>query len=165
MMSRVATPVRRDMRAASQSDRWDGAHATHKRPVVVVGALMLVTALVAAGLAVSWWQRWSTITLPSVPPLHISALFVDSTPVTVTFPAGNERVTWNTTADEVRRSVTLWRRMPLADWNRVRADLREEALDNMIARYRHLLFTPAEWDRLTVHDWDRIPQPIRTISY
>jgi hypothetical protein len=97
--------------------------------------------------------------------LDVSRLFVDSTPVTITFPAGSERVTWNTTAGEIRRSVTLWRRMHLADWNRVPADLREEALNNMIARYRHLLFTPAEWDCLTAHDWDWIPQPIRTISY
>ncbi len=137
---------------------------TATRRAVMV-AVVLVLAVIAGGPARWWWQRWSRIDLPGVPSLDISTLFVDSTPVTVTFPAGSERVTWNTTADEVRRSVTLWRRMHLADWNSVPADLREEALDNMLARYRPLLFAPTEWDPMTAHDWDWIPQPIRTIAY
>jgi hypothetical protein len=156
---------RGDMRPASRGDRPDDAHVTRKRRAVIVGAVMLVTAVGAGGPGRWWWQRWSTISLPTVPSVDISALFIDSTPVTITFPAGSERVTWNTTADGVRRSVTLWRRMHLADWNGVPADLRDDALDNMIARYRHVLFAPAEWDRMTPHDWDWIPQPIRTISY
>jgi hypothetical protein len=126
---------------------------------------VLVTALAAGGLARWWWLRWSAIDLPGVPSLDVLAVFVDSRPVTVTYWAGSERVTWQTTADELRWSVTLWRRMNLADWNRVEPALREEALDNMIARYRQLLSTPTEWDRMTAHDWDWIPQPIRTISY
>lgn len=125
---------------------------------------MLLVTILAAGLA-WWWQRWAAIRLPVVPAIDISALFTDATPVTVTFPAGGERVAWNTTADEVRRSVTLWRRMHLADWNGVPAALREESLDNMLVRYRALLFTPTVWDAMTAHDWDWVPQPIRTVAY
>jgi hypothetical protein len=100
-----------------------------------------------------------------VPPLDISKLFVDDTPVSVSFPAGAERLTVTTTADEVRHSVTLWRRMHLADWNRIDARLRADSLDNMLARYGYLLFTPSRWDRMSAHDWDQVPQPIRTVAY
>jgi hypothetical protein len=118
--------------------------------------------MLAAALA-WWWRRWSATRLPHVPAIDIEALFIDSTQVTVTFSAGKERVTWTTTADD--RSVTLWRVMHLADWNRVRSPLREESLDNMLMRYRELLFTPSRWDAMTAPDWDRVPQPIRTIAY
>ena len=128
-----------------------------------VTAALVVTAL--AAVLAWWWQRWSATALPTVRAIDISALFTDSTPVTVTFAAGRERVRWNTTADEVRRSVTLWRRMHLADWNRVPAKLREESLENMLMRYDELLFTPTKWDTMTAHDWDWVPQPIRTIAY
>jgi hypothetical protein len=125
---------------------------------------VLFVTVVAAGLA-WWWQRWSATSVPVISAVDISALFTDATPVAVTFPAGGERVTWNTTADEVRRSVTLWRRMHLADWNGVPTALREESLDNMLVRYRGLLFTPKVWDAMTAHDWDWVPQPIRTVAY
>jgi hypothetical protein len=152
------------MRAASQVRAEGGIRKTGTRRAVAVGGTLLLMTVVAAGLT-SWWQDWSTFALPRVPALDISILFVDATPVTVTFPAGNQSMIWEATADEVRHSVTLWRRMHLADWNRVPQELREEALDNMLARYRPLLFTPSEWDLMTAHDWDWVPQPIRTISY
>ena len=152
------------MRAAGPADARAMARGRRGRHIVVAVAAVLLIAVLAGGLA--WrWRRWSATPLPHVPAIDISALFTDATPVTVTFPAGRQRVTWNTTADEVRRSVTLWRRMHLANWNRVPTALREEALDNMLARYRELLFTPSRWDAMTPHDWDRVPQPIRTVAY
>src|SRR5687767_7689357 len=152
------------MRAALRAGGRQTADRTRERRIVAAVAAGLLVTVLAAGLA-WWWQRWSATALPYVPAVDLSALFTDSTPVTVTFPAGGERVTWNTTADEVRRSVTLWRRMHLADWNRVPVGLREEGLDNMLMRYRELLFAPTRWDAMTAHDWDWVPQPIRTIAY
>jgi hypothetical protein len=119
------------------------------RHIVAGIAVLLIVAMLAAALA-WWWRRWSATRLPHVPAIDIEALFIDSTQVTVTFSAGKERVTWTTTAD---------------DRNRVRSPLREESLDNMLMRYRELLFTPSRWDAMTAPDWDRVPQPIRTIAY
>ena len=151
------------MEAASRARGRGGIHFATTRVAVVTATVLLL--LVCGALAFRWWQRWSTIRLPHVSALDMAALFADSTAVTITLDAGSERITWNTTADEVRRSVTIWRLMHLADWNRVPTPLREEALENMLARYHALLFTPGEWDHMTAHDWDAVPQPIRTISY
>ena len=152
------------MRAAVRAGARQTVDRTRERRIVASVAAGLLVTVLASGLA-WWWQHWSATTLPYVPAVDLSALFSDSTPVTVTFPAGGERVTWNTTADEVRRSVTLWRRMHLADWNRVPVGLREEGLENMLMRYHELLFTPTRWDAMTAHDWDWVPQPIRTVAY
>jgi hypothetical protein len=55
--------------------------------------------------------------------------------------------------------------MHLMHWNSVPDRLRTLALDNMLARYHRELLSPQQWDRMTAEDWDRVPQPVRTLAY
>jgi hypothetical protein len=91
--------------------------------------------------------------------------FVDAIVTRQAIKRSSERVPWRTTVHEVRTDWTLWRRMHLADWNTVPDGLRQEALDNMLARYRRILMNPSAWDTMHATDWDRVPQPIRTVAY
>lgn len=122
-----------------------------------------LAALVAAG--VLWFDRRLQVFLPAVAPLDVYSTLVDLTPMTVTVTAGTERVPWQTTVHGIRTDWTLWRRMHLADWNAVPEGLRQEALDNMLARYRGILLSPSAWDHMQATDWDLVPQPIRTVAY
>lgn len=138
--------------------------ARHQQLLVV---LMLGGAIVAACTTIAsiWVAQRVATALPPVAFIDPYTVLVDSTPITVTVAAGGFSAPWLTTVDDVRRSDTLWRQMHLADWNGVPEPLRHEALEHMLARYRHVLMSPATWDRMKVADWDRVPQPIRTVAY
>ena len=131
---------------------------------MVVPAIVLV-AVVSLALAYAWLRASLETTLPPVPPVDLSGIFSDTTPIAVTLTIGGRREHGQTTPDELRLNVTLWRRMHLADWNGVPEPLRHQALDRMLARYDNLLASPRAWDRMRITDWDLVPQPVRTVAY
>jgi soluble lytic murein transglycosylase-like protein len=55
--------------------------------------------------------------------------------------------------------------MHLANWNEVPEPLRSEGLSEMFERYRAVVMSPAVWDAMDAHDWDVVPQPMRTVAY
>jgi hypothetical protein len=127
-----------------------------------------IAALVLAALSVAGVRALRdalATTPPAIAAPDLSGWLFDTTPVTVLFTIGTQRVPWNTTADDLRLNVHLWRRMHLAEWNTVPDPLRREGLDRMIERYRTILVNPRAWDRMNAADWDRVPQPMRTIAY
>lgn len=134
-----------------------------RRRVLALSAVLLLLCTTALGQL--WLTQYVALEVAPVAPIDAFAGYTDPTPVTATFSAGDQRVAWPTTADDLRRNVTLWRRMRLADWNEVPEPIRTSALDHMLARYRVVLLSPAEWDRMDEYDWDLVPQPMRTVAY
>jgi hypothetical protein len=126
-------------------------------------AAICVGILVASGYL---WVRASLETaLPYVAPLNIYALSVDSTPISLTVYAGGEYAAWRSTVHAIRTDAALWRRMHLENWNSVPPDLRAQGLDALLEANRSVMANPRLWDTMTVHEWDLVPQPVRTLAY
>jgi hypothetical protein len=125
---------------------------------------LTIVAIAAVSVRIALDRR-ADIVLPEVRPIDARLALFDVRPVTVSITAGGDRVAWRTTVHDLRTDAALWRRMHLADWNRVPADLRRQGLDNMLERYRRILMNPAAWDGMRAADWDLVPQPIRTVAY
>jgi hypothetical protein len=122
----------------------------HIRALAVV---LAVVALPAVGLV--WLRHSLETTPPVVPPPDLLSIFFDTTPLTVVFTFEGEQILWQTTADDIRSNLTLWRHMHLAEWNTVPDPLRREGLDTMLARYRGLLMNPRVWEGMDAEDWTR----------
>ncbi len=136
-----------------------------RRTLRVAGLVTMLLPLGGIPVGFILFPQSSAVGVPRVAPVDVYAALVDSTPVTVTLSAGGERITWLTTADDLRQNMTLWRRMHLEDWNTVPVPVRHQALDRMLSRYRAILMNPRAWDAMDAHDWDVVPQPMRTIAY
>ena len=103
--------------------------------------------------------------LPSVPPVNISTVFRDLTPLPVTITANWQKVSRTVTVYELLSDKTLWRRMHFDDWDAVPEAIRERALDAMWNAYSHLVGNPHQWDSMNAEHWDEVPQPIRAQAF
>ena len=121
--------------------------------------------LLSLAVAADSWHRTSTFA--SIPAAigHAGPLFDAPVAMPITVTSAGQTAPWVTTDQELRDSVEMWKRMHLADWNAVPAPWRDQALDKMLARYRHVLNDPSSWDAMNALDWDAVPQPIRTVAY
>jgi hypothetical protein len=132
------------------------------RVISAVAAVLIPAALGAAG---DQWLRRTTFEAIPKASGPASGLFEEPLAVSVSVSAGPHHAPWVTTDQELRGSAEMWKRMHLADWSEVPPPLREEALENMLVRYRNVLNNPSVWDAMNAFDWDGIPQPIRTVAY
>lgn len=132
----------------------------------LLGIAFAGLALAASSAAGTYWVRLRTATtLPDIQFFDPYRILVDTTPIAVTVFAGGRTAPWQTTADDLRRSETLWRQMHLANWNAVPEPVRHQGLERMLMRYRGILMSPSMWDQMRPAHWDRVPQPIRTVAY
>jgi hypothetical protein len=102
---------------------------------------------------------------PLSPRGTLDSLFPDRTPVRVTLTADWQKVTAVASTYELESSTWFWQRMHFDDWDRVRSDVREAALDHMWRRYQHVVATPRQWDTMSAADWDLVPQPVRAMAF
>jgi hypothetical protein len=139
------------------------AVARRRRQPRAIAALMLTGLAVLA--SARWLADYRAITSPPVAAPSVRDAFIDDTRVNVSISVPGGQLPWVTTPDALVGDVALWRRMHLADWNRVPEPLREAGLEAMLRRYREVLTSPSAWDRMNADDWDLIPQPIRTVAF
>jgi hypothetical protein len=118
-------------------------------------------------LAIAADSKFRTSMMASIPDAagHPGPLFDPPVVMPITVSLAGQSAPWVSTDQELRNSVEMWKRMQLADWNAVPAPMREQSLDNMLRRYRHILNDPSMWDAMGALDWDLVPQPIRTVAY
>ena len=134
--------------------------------VALLAAMVLgLQALFAVEVGVAMYRHGVMTRQPTATALNVDAILFPVTRLIVPVAAGSESALWQTTARELLESDAMWRRMHLMQWNVVPDTLRTRGLDNMLFRYRAVLFSPPLWDTMTESDWDRIPQPIRTAAY
>jgi hypothetical protein len=135
------------------------------RRVLGIAAAALVVLLASVGGAYRWLGHALDTSRPVIVAIEPYRALFSFTPVLVTIMVGGAPVEWQTTADDVRMNVTLWRGMHLANWNGVPEPLRREGLDNMLGRYRQILMNARAWDEMDAAAWDLVPQPMRTLAY
>ena len=132
--------------------------ATRLLAVLVVGTIVIPALWMSL-------DRHLTVALPHVDPVDPAVIALAPRRIVVSLAAGSEYAEWSTTVPELLGSEILWRKMHLTQWNLVPEELRYDALERMLLRYRDVVMLPSVWDRMQAADWDLVPQPMRTVAY
>lgn len=134
---------------------------------VRLASLVVMAAVTCLTIAapIDSWLRASTRASVVAPISQPGPLFEPAVAIPITVSTFTQTAPWVTSDQELRTSVEMWKRMHLEDWSGVPVTLREQALGNMLRRYRSLLNNPSAWDAMTAFDWDAVPQPVRTVAY
>ena len=142
-------------------------HAWRRRVRLALTLVMTSGLLSTTAAGYQRTRNFFAIALPGVAHLDVWDVLhgTPTPPRTLTMGGHAAAAPWGATADDLRNSPVLWRRMHLADWNAIPEDLRHESLATMLDRHRDLLASPAAWARMTPDAWDFIPQPIRIVAY
>jgi hypothetical protein len=127
--------------------------------------LLAVLVLAAAGQLFLSWKLRQPVTLPAVEEIHIWPRFFDLRPVDIVTTVRWRKMAMTVTRHQFLVDHTLWQRMHFEDWDRLPADLREAALDRLLARYGRLVSARRQWPAMTAIDWDLVPQPIRAMAF
>ena len=133
-------------------------------PALALAGVFLAGLFVVLALSDSWLRTTTRASMVD-PMAQPGPLFEPPVVMPITVSTFGQTAPWVTTDQELRTSVEMWKRMHLQDWNRVPAALRDQALDNMLLRYRSVLNNPSAWDTMSAFDWDAVPQPVRTVAY
>ena len=164
----METVLTRDAAIAFDGPPWRRRGAALRGPKWLrrsAAAAATVTLALALGAGADRWLRITTFGRIPATPLPRAHLFAEPIRLSITISAAGQRAPWVATDHELRGNVEMWKRLHLADWNGVPGPLRAESLDNMLARYRHVLSDPSSWDAMNAYDWDAVPQPVRTVAY
>jgi hypothetical protein len=133
--------------------------------VRVLNAIVLTTAMAAIAY-VLFVHQLTAKAGPGLPrPVATVHALADTRPLDVTVTRNWKKVHFQTSADELTASPSIWLDMHFGDWDRLPADVRRRGLTRLRHRFGSAVAGPGAWSVMTASEWDAVPQPIRMVAF